>query len=251
MSPPYAPRTPKSRYAVAFSWIGMALGAWVLLAQPANAADDHWITDAKGCKVLNSDPQPKESITWSGACIAGYAEGPGQLSWMQYGKAEYTFDGALHAGRMDGPGTQRYANGDRYEGEFYADRFDGHGVFTFDNGNRYEGDFVKGMSTRQGTLTLTDGQQFKTDLLRGEIGSSRRYLAPAAMFVVCFSSSEKLESLTLVRSSGHPTFDDRATEIIKLRDRIGVQLVKDPIPGCHMVGAMFTSTDVLVFSSRY
>jgi hypothetical protein len=217
-----APRRPESRLLTAFLWIGMALGARVLLAQPAIAADDHWITDAKGCKVLNPNPQPKDSITWSGVCNAGYAEGPGQLSWMNHGKSEYTFDGTLHAGRKDGPGTVHYANGDRYEGEFYANRLDGRGVFTFANGNRYEGDFVKGMSTRQGTLT--DGQQFKTDLLTGrtswieldgEVSWIELDAAPTTLFVICYAANDQLESVTVIRSSGVYIVDENGAGFLK------------------------------------
>jgi len=51
-------------------------------AGPATlAADDEvaWIADSHGCKVANTFPRPGETITWSGSCSNGYADGDGVL----------------------------------------------------------------------------------------------------------------------------------------------------------------------------
>lgn len=53
---------------------------------PVNASVPDWITDNKtGCKVWNSNPQPNESIEWSGECVDGLADGYGILQWKQNG----------------------------------------------------------------------------------------------------------------------------------------------------------------------
>lgn len=61
--------------------------ALLLLSLPAAmAAQPYWIADAKtGCKVWNSEPLPKESVTWSGDCLNGKAEGRGTLTWYRDG----------------------------------------------------------------------------------------------------------------------------------------------------------------------
>src|SRR5208282_1753919 len=41
----------------------------------------HWITDSHGCKVWDSLPSANESVSWSGPCKDGYADGEGTLAW--------------------------------------------------------------------------------------------------------------------------------------------------------------------------
>jgi hypothetical protein len=210
---------------------------------------EHWIADPKGCKVSNPDPGRAETVTWSGSCAGGYAEGDGLLSWSRHGKSAGTYQGEMHAGRLDGKGRADYPNGDRYEGDFYADNFDGHGVFIFANGNRYEGEFVAGASTRSGTLTLADGRQFTTDLVLG-VSSSTGVLVPATLIEACYGDGGELKSVDLVRSMGYPLQDEQAIGIVKVRStdarilRVGgevcVGLGKEPVRGCHMIGVLFT-----------
>ena len=46
-----------------------------------------WIADAcTGCKVWDRDPQPNLSVTWSGTCRGGFADGSGILQWFNDGK---------------------------------------------------------------------------------------------------------------------------------------------------------------------
>ena len=54
------------------------LGKWlllltVLLSGYSFAGD--WMADSKGCKVWNNNPIEGETVTWSGACKDGLAEG--------------------------------------------------------------------------------------------------------------------------------------------------------------------------------
>ena len=36
-----------------------------------------WLTDAHGCKIQDPSPLPRESATWTGECVAGWAAGDG------------------------------------------------------------------------------------------------------------------------------------------------------------------------------
>lgn len=53
-----------------------------LISVPLHAAEPAWVKDsAKGCLILNPNPQPNETATWSGNCVGGKAEGPGEVVW--------------------------------------------------------------------------------------------------------------------------------------------------------------------------
>jgi len=178
----------------------LVLTASLSLALQASEAKGHWIADAKGCKVFELDSLPHESITWSGACVHGFADGEGRLQWFLKGKPNGTYTGTLSAGQLAGTGLFEYANGARYEGGFYASEFDGQGVYTFANGNRFEGDFVEGISTRHGHLQLTDGQRFESDFISDLTNISPEYRVPTNLLVLCFPMDKDYRSVHMMRS---------------------------------------------------
>lgn len=50
------------------------------------AAEPIWFEDStKGCLVFNPNPQPNETVTWSGGCVDGNAEGVGEIVWYADG----------------------------------------------------------------------------------------------------------------------------------------------------------------------
>lgn len=57
----------------------------LLLSIPMVSTADttQWIADKRGCKVVNIAPQEGESITWSGECKNGIANGEGTLTWFE------------------------------------------------------------------------------------------------------------------------------------------------------------------------
>ncbi len=62
----------------------LVLLAWMLAAQVA-LADEHsrWqkLENNPACVVWNPYPQEQETVTWSGACANGKAQGRGTLVW--------------------------------------------------------------------------------------------------------------------------------------------------------------------------
>ena len=81
----------------------IATAAILLLAAQAAAQTDNpkdkpatpdWITTTnKPCKVWNPNPEPNESVTWTGPCKDGYANGKGILFWTENGKpVNYRFN---------------------------------------------------------------------------------------------------------------------------------------------------------------
>jgi len=78
-----------------------------------------YIKDQNNCKVWVPEADQGESVTWTGKCIDGYAEGGGAIVWLVNGKP--TGDRgelALRAGKANGKGTILFADGSSYSGGF-------------------------------------------------------------------------------------------------------------------------------------
>lgn len=173
---------------------GLAWMAAVLavLAGAANAQDEkgrwHPVENIPGCTVWNPNPQSGETVTWSGSCVAGKAEGQGTLTWRYredgkekegrntgtlaagkfVGRNTYTdSDGLRFEGDDNGRGVMTWASGNRYEGDFRDGRFHGRGVFAWANGNRYEGEFRDGTFHGRGVLTAT-GDRYEGEFRNGK-----------------------------------------------------------------------------------
>lgn len=122
--------------------IYICLGAGAAVAQQAPPG---WIADARtGCKVWNSYPEPNETISWSGACANGLAQGSGVLQWFASGKPGSKYSGDYSDGKMYGRGIVTFANGNRYDGEWRDNKAHGQGTKTETNGQVYAGVWSKG-----------------------------------------------------------------------------------------------------------
>jgi hypothetical protein len=132
--------------------IAAVLCICVLIVGLAAQAGD-WVTDAKsGCQIWNPSPQLEESVTWSGSCVQGHAEGKGVVQWLKSAVPFETDEGEWHSGRQAGNGKQSWPNG-RYEGELTEGEPNGRGVLTIQN-LRYEGEFRNGKPNGLGTLRV-------------------------------------------------------------------------------------------------
>jgi hypothetical protein len=127
----------------------VALGA-LLACSLAAAGGPEWVSDAAGCKVANPQPQPVETILWSGSCADGYADGPGTVRWFSDGRANGVTSGTFRQGRLHGRGyvtlpqavysdakgaelkvfRQGWPSGSRLDGNFADNRLVGDGVIT-------------------------------------------------------------------------------------------------------------------------
>ena len=91
-------------------------------AQTGSPASPGWITATnKPCKIWNPEPQPNESVTWSGPCKDGLASGKGVLRWTENGKPDVQFDGQYANGKRNGPGVMITPDGHRTEGNWADD----------------------------------------------------------------------------------------------------------------------------------
>jgi hypothetical protein len=98
----------------------------VVLAEAAPAADPAppgWITAKnRACKIWNPEPQPNESVTWSGGCKNGFASGKGILKWTENGKPDAEFEGVYANGKRNGPGVLITPDGKRIDGTWSDDQ---------------------------------------------------------------------------------------------------------------------------------
>lgn len=89
----------------------------ILFANAALAGD--WILSSDTqCKLWNPNPVVNESITWSGPCVDGIANGQGVVQWFLNGIPYDRYEGQVAAGRRHGLGVATYQNGVRVEGQF-------------------------------------------------------------------------------------------------------------------------------------
>jgi hypothetical protein len=122
--------------------------ATILLLPPmravAQSIAQDWISDPQtGCRVVNPNPQPNESITWSGGCQNGFAQGLGVLQWFENGQPAERYNGELRGGQMNGHGILNTGNGGRYEGEFRDGKANGLGTWT-EAGGSFSGIWTNG-----------------------------------------------------------------------------------------------------------
>jgi hypothetical protein len=130
-------------------------------ALAAEATDEvTWIADSRGCKVANTFPRPGETITWSGRCKDGYADGEGVLQWFLDGKQDDRFEGQLVMGWAEGRGTLAKADGSKYAGGWKHSMQEGSGRYDAPNGSWYDGEWKNGMPNGKGEYRRADGKAF-------------------------------------------------------------------------------------------
>ena len=121
----------------------------------AKPAGDFVADPTSGCKVWNPHPSAGETMSWSGGCVDGLAQGAGSLQWLRGGKAFETDDGEWNMGRQSGRGTQDWTTG-RFQGELLNGEPHGQGVMTLQSA-RYEGEFRNGKPNGEGMVTNLEG----------------------------------------------------------------------------------------------
>jgi len=141
--------------------IVVLFAAAVLLMPAAGMAQiqiSTWATDSRtGCKIWNMVPQPNETITWSGACQNGIAQGVGVLQWFEAGRPGDRYEGAMRDGKQTGHGVIVSAEGQRYDGNFSDGAMSGHGVYTYRNGDHYDGEWRNGTPNGLGRFVSATG----------------------------------------------------------------------------------------------
>ena len=134
---------------------------------PAAAESPTWITDAKGCKIVNLAPQEGESVTWSGECPNGLANGEGTLTWFVAGVKTEVYEGMMVDGYAEGRGKLK-RRGSAYVGEWKKSLQHGRGRYDDEDGSWYQGEWSEGLPHGRGQMLTPDGQLLKGYWNNGE-----------------------------------------------------------------------------------
>ena len=152
----------------------LALLAWMLAATVALAEEPRWqkLENNPDCVVWIDNPQEQETVTWSGTCANGKAEGHGTAvsRYVEDGEwKEDRYEGGMKDGKINGRGVYGWADGDRYEGNSEDGKPNGRGVFELANGDRYEGDFKDCVQHGRGIYVWADGVKCEGDWREGKL----------------------------------------------------------------------------------
>ena len=121
-------------------------------------AEDGYIVDKNGCKIANPSPKPKESVTWSGGCKDGYADGRGVMQWYDDSKPGSLYEGKLVRGALSGQGKLTLPDGTTYEGGWLDGKQSGTGVLTASDGGTYSGEWKHGEPDGPGVMRNGNGE---------------------------------------------------------------------------------------------
>ncbi|WP_420463590.1 toxin-antitoxin system YwqK family antitoxin [Candidatus Palauibacter sp.] len=125
------------------------------------------VANHPGCYLWNGSLAAGATVTWSGSCSRGYAQGSGTAAW-RYNDGGLTSEGTLVDGKSSGNWSHRFSSGQVEQGPFVDGRKNGNWVIQEADGDVSEGPFVNGR--RQGTWTwwFTSGSVNETPFVNGE-----------------------------------------------------------------------------------
>ncbi|WP_426954908.1 hypothetical protein [Muricoccus radiodurans] len=145
-----------------------------------------WTVDARtGCWVWNPSPKPGETVTWSGACPNGPAEGEGEGEWRHVENGVpwvELYSGNLRDGRLDGRGSVASPDGTGYQGDWRNARPHGRGVALLPRGVRYEGEFRDGNRSGRGIQTWPDGTRYDGEWRNGRADGTGTFTSRTGSF---------------------------------------------------------------------
>jgi hypothetical protein len=153
----------------------LVLGASLWAIAYAADEDSEWIADKRGCKVANPFPRTGETITWTGTCKNGFADGDGVLQWFLNGQKDDRYEGTLAQGWAEGRGTLYKADGGKYDGEWQHSLQQGMGRYEAPDGSWYDGEWKNGKPNGAGQYRRPDGRifmgQWRDGVFEGDEGS--------------------------------------------------------------------------------
>ena len=120
------------------------------------------------CRVWKPNLLPEDSVSWSGPCLDGYANGRGVARWSSGGTQTLTYEGEFRSGVLQGRGVMTAAGGDRYEGEYKDGKREGKGVYSTASGQRYGGEFRDNKKHGTGISTDANGVSSQVQFKDGQ-----------------------------------------------------------------------------------
>lgn len=127
------------------------------------------VTDHPGCYVWNPNLQSDETVTWTGKCAGGQAQGGGTLKWIWDGaKKSSESTGHLKDGTEHGQWVNRFMNGSVHEGPYVEGKRHGQWVERFADGVAAEGPWVEDKRHGQWILRYPNGDVWQGPFVNGK-----------------------------------------------------------------------------------
>ncbi|WP_420632584.1 toxin-antitoxin system YwqK family antitoxin [Candidatus Palauibacter sp.] len=101
------------------------------------------VANQPGCHLWNGGLAAGATVTWSGECSAGYAQGTGRVHW-RYDDGEQLWAGAYVDGKRQGNWVVLEDDGDLAGGSYVSGQRQGIWTWWFTNGDVLESPFVNG-----------------------------------------------------------------------------------------------------------
>ena len=101
------------------------------------------VLNQPGCHLWNPGLAAGATVTWSGECSAGNAQGPGRVHW-RYDDGQQTEEGSFLDGKQHGTWIIQQSDGDVAEGVSFSGQAQGNWTWWYANGNVSEITYVNG-----------------------------------------------------------------------------------------------------------
>ena len=118
------------------------------------------------CYVWTNSLQARASVTWTGECADGLAQGAGTLTWTWDGNQQ-TETGRLQNGKYNGHWVARSADGTVQEGPHVDHDANGHFVIRSPNGTVQEGPYVNDERNGNWVFRFADGNIMEGPYVNG------------------------------------------------------------------------------------
>lgn len=120
-----------------------------------------------GCYVWHLRPQEDETVSWSGGCSGGYAQGTGTRV-RRYEAGEATSEGSYSDGIQTGYWVSRYPNGLVEEGPFVDGELHGQWRIRYPSGSVYQLSYVNGEFHGDWIIWSESGNVSQRSFVNGE-----------------------------------------------------------------------------------
>jgi hypothetical protein len=179
-------------------------------------SNGQWLKDG-ACSLFSAGAKPGDTVSWTGACVDGYAEGLGTATFTHDGQSQiftanfahgvipdghvitrwgagWSYDGETVSGRFQGPGILTTDASDRFEGQWTGGKLNGFGLLRRANGERYAGDWKDDKPNGSGELFHTDGTKLAGTFADGKLIQAVADAKPAAPLKTTPAKAATLDS---------------------------------------------------------
>jgi hypothetical protein len=138
------------------------LNCGLLAVSADESSTGQWLKDG-ACSLYSAGAATGDTVSWTGACVDGYAEGLGTATFTHDGQSQIFTANFQHGVIPDGHVITRWGAGWSYDGETVGGRFQGAGILTTNASDRFEGQWADGKMIGFGVLRRANGERYAGD----------------------------------------------------------------------------------------